>query len=1193
MLMTAPFLRRLLKSQATRNNSGFDNRSANPRRTLHTLFLSVALALLLAGAAHAQTTASSILGTVVDPQGAFVSSATVTATSLSTNTTTQVTTDAKGHYVFASLLSGPYRVTVSAPGFATIVRTGISLHANSVLTLEPFKLNVGSATQTVQVHSSEQQLDTDTAQVGESIIGKQIQNIQVNGQSPLFFLSLVPGSYNPASYVQSGQGYGNTYINGSQNNQMHISVNGATDEDTGSNNGWMAPLSLDAVQEIKVLTSSYDAEYGRSSGPQVSIVTKSGTSDFHGMGFEYYRDKSMNANDWFNNFYGLPKADYHYNDAGFNLGGPIYIPGHFNTDRDKLFFFVDEVWQHQLIPTSQAQATVPTALERTGDFSQSVDQNGNPLTIINPATGQPFPGNKIPSSQLYGPTVKLLNFLPMPNDVSSSHPSFNYISQFSQQHPRREDTVRIDFNPNSKWRIYGSFLKATDNEASPYGLWDSTNIPLYNLAYSIPGYHYVLSATTIISPTAVNELTFGQSHDSQYYGPRQGSGDWGPASTGIDLNTLYPVPSTDTIPGFNFGGSALGNSASFNTTSFPFYNNNTNTEVYDNFSKTAGQHFLKAGVYFDYNWILQPTGALYEGQYNFGNDPANPLDSGYGFSNAALGIFDNFQQASTFANSYPIAKQWEFYAQDTWKVNRRLSLDYGVRFYYLLPFHNTSGATEPLSNFIPSTWSASGGPTLLRPAFKNGQRVAVDPNTGATYPQVDIGNYLAGSGNPLNGMKVLGSDYATDNPGIKPAPRFGLAFDLTGTGSTILHLGGGMFYDRTYATPYEDLLGNPPATEQASVNYGYVADIASSASIFAPPQLSSFNTRAVVPVTYNLTFGLQNRLPEHMIGSVAYVGAISNHQLQYLNVNFVPFGADFLPQNQDPTLQAQNPGAPLGSNALLSQFLRPYVGYGPIYEAEFAGNSNYNSLQATLRRSFSTGLFLNASYTWSKCLVINGERPDQYTNQAFYGPCGSNVAQSLVVNYVYALPSAASYLGNSRVARSALNGWQVSGVSTFQSGPPQSVNLEVSGVSGQNIVGTPDYSPVPLCIGDPKAGTSSNPFNRINPAAFTTPAVGSIGLGCSPNNVYGPGLLDFDTSLQKTFSFAERLNLDIRVEAFNVFNHPQFQGLNSNIEFSGLTNPTVTNAAYSDGNVVNTGGFGAVSGDAPPRVLQFVSKLRF
>jgi hypothetical protein len=1165
---------------------------ARSRWLLLALLVSAGIVFLLPRIARSQTTASSILGTVVDPQGAFVPKAAVTAKSLGKNTTTQVTTDAKGHYVFASLLPGQYAITVTAPGFSSITRTGINLNANSVLTLDNFQLKVGAVTETVQVRSSGQQLQLDTAQRGESIIGEQIQNIQVNGQSPLAFLSLIPGSYNPASYVQSGQGYGSTYINGSNNNQMHISVNGVTNEDTGSNNGWMAPISLDAVQEVQVLTSSYEAEYGRSSGPQISLVTKSGTSAFHGMGFEYYRDRSMNANDWFNNRVGLPRAAYHYNDAGFNLGGPIYIPGHFDTDHSKLFFFVDEVWQHQLIPTGQVPATVPTALERTGDFSQSHDENGKPITIYDPTTGQPFLGNKI--TQTYAPTMKLLNFLPLPNDVSSTHPSYNYISQFSQQHPRREDTVRIDYDPNSKWRIYGSLLKATDSENSPYGMWSSTDLPLYNLAYSIPGYHYVLSATTIISPTAVNELTFGQSHDSQYYGPEQGSGDWGVAKTGVNLNTLYPVPSTYTIPGFNFGGSTLGDSASFNTTSFPFINNNTNTEVYDNFSKTVGQHFLKFGVYFDDNWILQPTGALYEGQYSFGNDPANPLDTGFGFSNAALGVFDSFQQASTFANSYPIVKQWEFYGQDTWKVNRRLSLDYGVRFYYMLPFHNTGGAPEQVSNFIPSTWSAGEAPTLLRPGFGNGQRVAVDPSTGATYPAIDIGRYLAGSGNQLNGIKVLGSNYSTPNPGIKLGPRFGLAYGLTNDGSAVLHVGGGVFYDRSYATAFENLLGNPPSTENALLNYGYVSEIGSSSSTFTPPSLSTLSNSSAVPVTYNMTVGLQNRLPENLVSNIAYVGAISNHQLQTLNVNAVPFGADFLPQNQDPTLVAQNPNAPLGSNALLSQFLRPYVGYGAISQDQFTGNTNYNALQATLRRSFSSGLFLNASYTWSKCMGLQGTlRPDQYNHQALYAPCGTNVAQNLVINYVYPLPHFASYLGNGGVTRAALNGWQVSGVTSFVSGTPKGVGINISGISGQNITGTPDYGFVPVCIGNPKAGTSSSPYNRINPSAFTVPAVGSLGLGCKPNIITTPGVNNFDMSLQKTFSFAERLNLDIRVEAFNVFNHTQFNGLNSTINFSGLTNPTVLNPAYSNGAVVNISGFGSVSGDRSPRILQLVGKIRF
>jgi hypothetical protein len=756
----------------------------------------------------------------------------------------------------------------------------------------------------------------------------------------------------------------------------------------------------------------------------------------------------------------------------------------------------------------------------------------------------------------------------------------------------------VDYNMNAKWHFYGSLLKATDNEATPYGIWGTTNIPLYELQYSIPGYHYVLNATTVVSPTAVNEVTYVQGHDAQYNGTRPGSGDWSAKATGVTLNTLYPAyQPTDLIPGFTFAGTKIGNSASFSTSGFPFYNANTNIEVFDNFSKTLRSHFLKFGVYFDHNWKVQPSGATYDGSYDYGDNPSNPLDSGFGFSNAALGVFNSFQQSSNYSNAYPLYKQWEFYAQDTWKLSSRLTLSYGLRFYLVLPIHSSEGT---LSNFLPQTWSSSQAPALLRPAFAGGQRVAVDPATGQIYPAVDIGGYLAGSGNDLNGIKVLGSSYITKNPGIIPAPRIGIAYDLGGRQDVILHVGGGAFYDRTQTDPYDSLIGNPPTTVQPTINYGYVANLSPSSSLFIPPSLSTFSTSSVVPVTFNYNVGIQNRLPYAMVSDIAYVGAISNHQLQQLNVNAVPFGADFLPQNQDPTLQVSNPDAPAGSNALLSQFLRPYVGFGAINQYQLSGNSNYNALQATLKRRFATGLFLAVSYTWSKCMDTTDDtnqiRFDQYTHAALYGPCGTNIKENLIVNYVYPLPKLAGSLGtmNNRFSRAVLNDWQVSGVSTFQSGPPYSVALNVSGVSSQNIIGTPDWTPVPLCVSDPRAGTTNSPYNRINASAFAVPAVGSIGLGCTRNNLYGPGADDWDMSLQKTFAFTEQLHLELRGEAFNIFNHTQFHGINSTIDYSGLTNPVATNLPYgSNGGLSNINGFGTVSGVLPARVIQLVAKVRF
>ncbi|MGH9436714.1 MAG: carboxypeptidase regulatory-like domain-containing protein [Terriglobia bacterium] len=1149
--------------------------------------------------AFSQTIAGSISGTVTDPQHAVIPHANVTARSEETGATTGVITDTSGHFIFPVLPPGHYTITVSAPAFKTLKKTGVILHADSVLTLPEMQMTVGSTVQTVAVHAQAQNVNTETAQITSTVVGKQIQSLQVNGQSPLSFLSLVPGVHNPTSYVESSQSWGSIYVNGGRQDSLHITVNGGTNEDTGANNGWDASVSLDAIQEFKVLTSSYQAQYGRSSGAQVSIVTKSGTSQFHGMGFEYYRDHGLNANSWSNNLIGLPTAPYHYNDAGFNLGGPIYIPGHFNTDRSKLFFFVDEEWQHQLIPSGQHQLTVPTSAERNGNFSSAVDKDGNPVTIRDPGTGQPFAGNAIPPSALDGPGVSLLNLLPLPNASDPSHPSYNYVSQISLQHPRREDLVRLDYNPNSKWRFYASFLNTTDHEVTPYGQWGVTNVPLYNLQYQIPGYHYVLNATTIISPTAVNEITVDQGHNAQHNGLPAETGNWTRSKSGVNLNTLYK-PYDDLMAGFNFAGTRIGNSPAFNTGNFPFYNSNTNTEVSDNFSKTINSHLIKLGIYIDHDWKVQPSGANYAGSYDFGDDPSNPLDSGYGFANAALGVFDSFQQASAYASAYPTYNQIEWYAQDTWKTTPRLSIDYGVRFYYLQPVHTSNGS---LSNFFGGTWQSSQAPLLLRPAFgaAAGNRVAIDPSTGQTYPSVDIGSYFAGSASPMNGLLAIKTGYITDSPGVLIAPRIGFSFDLTGHQNTILHVGGGVFYNRAPTDPYASLAGNPPETVQPTVNYGRIGDLGSQAAIFSPPALWGVSASSSIPTTYNLNVGIQSKLPFGMVGDVSYVGSLSNHQLQYMNVNPVPFGADFQPQNQDPTLQALQPNALLGSNALLPQFLRQYTGYGDINERMFSGNSNYNALQISLQRRVASGLFFGLSYTWSKCLDTTDSdsdaiRFDQYTHTALYGPCGTSVPQSLVINYVYNVPSLPTGLGgfNNRFTRAIFNHWQVSGISTFQSGTPFGVNLDVAGVSGLNITGTPSWGPAPVCIGDPSAGISGSPFNRINASAFAVPAVGSIGLGCSRNFMYGPGISDWDVSLQKNIPLTERVRLELRGEAFNIFNHTQFSGVQNTIDFSGLNSPVVTNLPFNaNGVLVNTGGFGAVSGSRSPRILQLVAKIVF
>ena len=1145
----------------------------------------------------AQTIAGSITGTLVDPTGAVVPNATVTALNQDQHTTAQTKTDAAGRFVFPIVLPGNYTITAEAAGFKKTERSNVVLNANTALALGNLQLELGSSTEMVRVEAQGLQIQTENSQRGDTIVGAQLENVQVNGQSPLTLLRLLPGVILPTSQAESGQQFGSIYANGSRSGMAHVTVNGGTNEDTGANSGWMAPLSLDAVQEVNVLTSNYQAQYGRSGGAQIDLVTKSGTSAFHGSGFEYYRDKGMNANTWTNNRVGLPVGAYHYNDFGFTFGGPIYIPGKFNRDKNKLFFFWGEEWQRQLVPSGQKQVRVPTASERSGDFSSSIDQNGQSVLIRDPLSTAPFPGNLIPKDRFYAPGVALLNIFPAPNAADPGHPGYNYVSQISTSHPRREDLVRADYNINEKWRMYTSILRAADNESTPYGIWGMTNIPLYDISYSIPGYHYLYNLVTTISPTAVNEITVDQAHDEQFYSQFPGTGNWTRAKTGVQLPTLYG-PYQDLVAGFGFNGSRLANTPSGNFS--PFYNANTTTEVMDNFSKTLLHHLVKSGFYYMHNWKVQPAGGNYSGTYNFGDNSSNPYDTNLGFSNAAIGVFNTFIQGSNYFNGYPIYNQVEFYIQDTWKVRPRLTLDYGLRFYYLQPAYNGETVTP---NFFPQMYNRSKGPLLIQSALVNGQRVGMNPVNGDSYPVVNIGAVVPGTGDPLNGLALLGrngvSKYITKSPGIVPAPRLGLAWDVTGRQNVVVRVGGGMFLDRLATDALNNPTGNPPNVVAPTVYYGQVAALTQGTPLVNPVGLSAWSYTGSVPTVYNYSVGVQSKLPWSTVLDVSYVGSISNHLAQNVNINHVPFGAEFLPANQDPTLVATRPNALAGSNTLQSQFLRPYFGYGAITMADFGGNANYNSLQVSLNRRYASGALVGIAYTFSKCLdLVDNQgtiRWDQYNHMALYGPCGFNPSQNLSINYVYPIPKipSGSALDNP-VGRAVLNHWQISGFTTFARGTPFSPSFGVSGVSNDNFTGTPDWGPQLVCVGNPTAGTSASPYNRLNPSAFALPSLGSIGLGCSRNNLWGPGINNWDMSLQKNVPITEHAQLRLRLEAFNVFNHTQFNGYNSRLNFSGLTNPAPTNLPLdSSGKLANIGGFGSVSGVRDPRILQAVIKFVF
>jgi len=762
----------------------------------------VPVLLTFSALALAQTTSGSIAGSVVDQAGAPVVGAAVTIRNQDTNALFEAKTRVAGDFVVTNLQAAPYSVTVEQPGFKKFEKTNVVLTSNTNISIGQIELQVGSLQQSVEVVAQGAQLQAETAEQSTSLVGTQIENTMVNGRSPLALLALVPGMYTDGDFSVVNNQTGNIYTNGTRGTTFNITLNGISNIDTGSNTKMMSTVSMDAVAEVHVMTANFDAQYGKNSGGQIMMITKGGSKDFHGAGFWYYRDRGLNANTWMNNRENVMKPYYHYNYEGYNIGGPAFIPGKFNRDRDKLFFFWSEEYQQQLIPQSSAvHVTVPTALERQGNFSQTL-ANNNPATPYTPkdyTTGAPFPGGIIPSSRLYAPGLALLNLYPLPNVTGQN--GFNYQSQVSASEPRHEQLIRMDYNATDKWRFFGSLSHLAKDvltsDYCPSGYSLCPNFPLTPIQYNHPGYVLSLNATRTISPTMVNETIFGIAHHPVTVMPEDANA-LTTAATGVNLPTLYP-PYDNWIPRISFNGTRISNAPSFDTGGgewSPFNTYNSTIEFDDNLSKIFDKHALKAGVFIHRNRKNQSAYAKTEGHYDWGDNSANPYDTGYGFANAAIGTFYSFTDASQYVTGEYRYTNAEFYVQDSWKMNRRLTVNYGVRAYWIQPYYD---AGQDTSNFLPNLYNPSQAVRLYWPAIVNGSKVGLDRATGQTVSSFLIGQIVPGSGNLADGLAQAGhgiSKYLMKSPGILMAPRAGLAWDITGKQNFVFRAGAGVYYDR-------------------------------------------------------------------------------------------------------------------------------------------------------------------------------------------------------------------------------------------------------------------------------------------------------------------------------------------------------------------------------------------------------------
>ena len=1168
------------------------------------------LALCLAGTAavQAQTTSASVSGSARDAQGAVLPGAEVTLTSVTQGTVMSVVTDSMGNFVFPIIRPDTYTLKISLEGFQSVERTPIVVNANDRLDVGTFTLPVGSLTESVTVVGRTPDIQLRSGERAFTLEATAIQNIAVNGRSFFGLAGLVPGvvpnNDNPTQVS-------NFNANGQRANSNNMTIDGVANIDTGDNGGNMAQTNLDAVAEFKVLSSSYQAEYGRAVGAQVQVVTKSGTRDFSGSAYWYARRSDWNANTWLNKRSGteLPKSER--NDRGYTIGGPIYIPGLFNTERNKLFFFWNQEFQRRKDPVGEQRVTVPTALERKGDFSQSVDANGNPYPYIRDyTTGLPCgPGDtrgcfqdggvlgRIPADRLYQPTLKVLNLFPMPN--VSGQAGYNYKSQTPGTAPLDQMMARVDYQVNNNWRVTGRYMGHSNKSELPYGIsgWSiRSNLDTIQVIADVPGRNVMFSTTGILDNTTSVEFSFGQGHNSlDHYSTSETMTRTGSGLTDVPL--LYPnAVQMDLIPRFQFGGGRIANAPFFNTAQAPFTNFNTTYDGVFNITKVFGSHQAKAGFYYQKSLKDQSAFANHNGEYQFDNSTSNPYDSQHPFANAALGIYNNFNQASAFLKPKWRYTNYEWYLQDNWKTTDRLTLDYGVRFYYLTPQWDVS---EVASNFDPARFVASQAVRLFKPAVIDGVRVGYDAQTGQTVNAAFIGRIVPGSGDPFQGTYQGGT--LTDGSKFRVSPRVGAAYDITGRQSLVARGAFGIFYDRPQGNQVFDLVTNPPGMQVSQLQWGLVRDIGSGAiGLNAPVNLNPNQYNWKLPTVYQWNLGLQMRLPAQFTLDVAYVGSESRNLLQFRNLNAIPYGAAFDPANDDPTRGQGCAGCSgvssiPGGNALPQDFLRPYQGYGNIRLWEFEAYSNYKALQTTVSRRFDRGLMFSLNYTRSAARgTLGGDwdyaRIDGRDREANYGPLSFDRPHQVVASFVYQLPEFVQ-----GPAGFLVNGWQLSGNYRWMSGTPYTAGFSIPGYGNVNLTGSyTEGARIALTGEKISKGWSDDPYNQFNVNAFTAPSVGSIGLESPRYTMNNPPINNLDLSLSKSFPFGGRRRFEVRLDAFNALNTPQWSGVNSTLNFASLTDRTITNLPYdSQGNLVNQNGVGTISGVRAARQLQLMGRFQF